>query len=381
MRQEERGLPLLALCAQRPGSPHISDRLRSALAAAPVDAALVDRAERHGMEALLLAHLRASGITVDAEIEERLVARRLQHAYAAAVRARLVAEAVATLEEAGIPLLVLKGAALSRLVYADAGLRPMRDVDLLTRERDAARAFEILLDLGYSPSGSAVPPQHHHLRSLSKTANGAIVTIELHHHLLIKTPLLASPTHDDLAADSQPFEWGGVTMRAPSPEDMLWHIHAHAFAIDPLGPRLRFISLADLVHATESWIDRIDWEALQERRGGFVRALQQLDRVTPWSPNVKKRLHVRPSSDGSLSQFPTSAAAGNPTPKHDLLWPPVLWIRLRYGVDGPRRWLWYRLIGHPLRIAIAAAASLRRKWAERSRRRGRELAQDRHRVS
>ena len=41
--------------------------------------------------------------------------------------------------QAGVPFLVLKGAALAHLVYGDPRLRPMRDVDLLIRKADGRR--------------------------------------------------------------------------------------------------------------------------------------------------------------------------------------------------------------------------------------------------
>ena len=45
---------------------------------------------------------------------------------------------------------------------------------------------------------------------------------------------------------------------------MLWHVYAHAFVILTLRPgAMRLISVADLVHATEAWINQIDWRATQ----------------------------------------------------------------------------------------------------------------------
>jgi Uncharacterised nucleotidyltransferase len=54
--------------------------------------------------------------------------------------------------QAGVPLLVLKGAALAQLVYEDPRLRPMRDVDLLVRKTDARRALDVLMRCGF-PAG------------------------------------------------------------------------------------------------------------------------------------------------------------------------------------------------------------------------------------
>jgi hypothetical protein len=54
------------------------------------------------------------------------------------------------LEEAGIPVVLLKGAALAQTVYPDPALRPMSDLDLLVHEGDLDRCEEIVHELGYN---------------------------------------------------------------------------------------------------------------------------------------------------------------------------------------------------------------------------------------
>ena len=168
--------------------------------------------------------------------------------------------------QAGVPFLVLKGAALAHLVYGDPRLRPMRDVDLLIRKADAARALDVLMRCGFRPGGAIVPSRHHHLQGMAKTLEGATVTIELHHELMVRTPFVEPRGYDDLIRWSQPFEWGGVTCRTLGREDMLWHVYAHAFVINTLRPgAIRLLSIADLVQATEAWIDEIDWPRLRRQ--------------------------------------------------------------------------------------------------------------------
>ena len=54
------------------------------------------------------------------------------------------------LEKAGIPVIVLKGAALATTVYPEIGLRPMGDLDLLVPKDKINKANQCLTDLGYS---------------------------------------------------------------------------------------------------------------------------------------------------------------------------------------------------------------------------------------
>ena len=72
-------------------------------------------------------------------------------------RLELLRSVVAQLREAGIPSLMLKGAALSLAFYRDPGLRPMRDVDLLVPKERSADAARKLVELGFKPEGGKFP--------------------------------------------------------------------------------------------------------------------------------------------------------------------------------------------------------------------------------
>jgi hypothetical protein len=358
---------LLALCAQRPGHPQIATRLPPALAAAPPGIDLVECAAQHGLAPLLLAHIREAKAAVAPSVNVRLFAQQVDHVRAAAVRARVVREAVDALTAADVPLLVLKGAALAQLVYAEEACRPMRDVDLLVRRPDARRAYETLRRLGFAPGERATAPAHHHLPGLLKTEDGTTISIELHHELLQRTPFVAPMVYDDLRPAAQTFEWAGLTLQTLGREDMLWHVYAHAFVINTLCPGIRLISIADLVHATEAWVDLLDWDALGRRYGRLVRALPLVHSLTPWSARVTETLGVRMSRPLLSVRSASSSLHWSGIASRDVLWPAEWWFRMRYGIDGPRRWMWYRGAGHPLRVGMAAAGSAARRISRRLR--------------
>jgi hypothetical protein len=242
----------------------------------------------------------------------------------------------------------------------------MRDVDLLVRKADAGRGVDVLRRCGFSPSGLALPPHHHHLQGLATTRDGATVTIELHHELMPRTPFVQPSEYDDVIRGEQPFACGRTTCRTLGCEDMLWHVYAHAFVTNPLRPgEIRLLSVADLVHATEAWIDRIDWERLRRKYGQLLGALHVLDDLVPWSPHVADVLN-RPVTR------PATAVRTKPIDSdldwsaqviRDVLWLPEWWFRMRYGVTTRARWLWFRAAGHPIRLALAAGRVLRFKAA------------------
>ena len=316
------------------------------------------------MEPLVLAHVERTGLAIPADVRSRLRARRTQHAHAAAVRTAVIADVACAMAQASVPFLVLKGAALAHLVYGDPGLRPMRDVDLLIRKSDAGRARDVLLRCGFETRGAAVPSHHHHLQGMATTRDGATVTIELHHELLAPTPFVEPCDYDDLIGRSQPFEWGGLTYRTLGREDMLWHVYAHAFVILPLRPgAIRLLSVADLVHATEAWVDQIDWARLRGQHPRLLRALHVVDDLVPWSPRVAEVLREqvkRPAT--AVRAYPIASDIDwSVRLLPDALWPPEWWFRMRYGITAWPRWMWFRLVGHPAHLALSATRAVMRR--------------------
>ena len=351
----------LSLCAQRPGSPAVAQRLPSALSGVRSLDELAAAAEQHGLEPLVLAHVERAGLAISAEVRDRLRARRTQHAHAAAVRSRVVADVASVLAGAEVPFLVLKGAALAHLVYADPRLRPMRDVDLLVRKTDAERAAAVLRRCGFAPGGLTVPSRHHHLQGMATVREGATVAIELHHELLPRTAFVPTRTYDDLIGRSQPFDWDGAVFRTLGREDMLWHVYAHAFVINTLRPgAIRLVSVADLTHATEAWVDRIDWARLRHEFPRLLRALHVLHDAVPWSPPVADAL--REQAAPPAAPVPVHPIDADPEWSLRLLpvvvWPPEWWFRMRYGITAWPRWAWCRLVGHPSHLAVAVTRAV-----------------------
>jgi putative nucleotidyltransferase-like protein len=353
----------LSLCAPPPGSAAVAQRLPTALSAVSSFEELAIAAEQHGMEPLVLAHIVRTGLAIPTDLRARLRARQTQHAHAAAVRTRVVADVASAMAQAGAPFLVLKGAALAQLVYGDPRLRPMRDVDLLIRKADAERTLDVLRSCGFTPGSTIVPSHHHHLQGMTKTLQGATVTIELHHELIVRTPFAEPRGYDDLILRSQPLEWGGRSYRTLGCEDMLWHVYAHAFVINTLRPgAIRLLSVADLAHTTEAWIDQIDWVRLRRQYGGrLLGSLHVLQDLVPCSPHVAEVLReqmARPST--AVRAYPIDSDPDwSPALIPVVFWPPEWWFRMRYGITTRLRWVWFRAVGHPARLALSAGRAIR----------------------
>jgi hypothetical protein len=336
-------LPLLSLCAAAPRNRAMAGQLRTAAAAVEDWDSVVRDAEWHGVDALLLEHAREHGVELPAQAAMRLTARALQHAHAAVRRAGVVADVLKELDAAGVPAMLLKGAALAHLVYSSARLRPMRDVDLLVPAGDAQRAWQLLRDRGFATSGVHPGRKHHHLQALALVVDDVTLIIEIHSQLLARMPFARPLRYDDVAARSQPVSYPGATARTLAPEDMLWHVYAHAFLVNAFEQEHRLISIADLIAGVETWLDVLDWRRLRRERPRLVRALRRLDSVVPWSGPARRELGLAASD----------ARAGSAD------W----WFDLRYGAESAGQRVWARLVRQPVGLCLAAADVAWRKYA------------------
>ncbi len=353
----------LSLCTQRPGAASVAERLPSALSAVASFDELAIAAEYHGMEPLVLAHIERTGLAIPDDFRARLRARRTQHAHAATVRTEVIDDVAGAMARAGVPFLVLKGAALAHLVYDDPRLRPMRDVDLLVHKADTRRALDVLTRCGFSPSGFAPPARHHHLQGMCRTLDGATVTIELHHELIVRTPFVERRCYDDVFRKSSPFEWGGMRYQTLGREDMLWHAYAHAFLIHPLHfSAIRLLSVADLVHATEAWVDQIEWTRLRREYPRLLRALHVVHGLVPWAPHVAKVLREQVQHPMIFVRAcPIDLEPYRSVPIQVVIWPTEWRFRMRYGITSWPRWVWFRAVGHPALLALPAALAVTRR--------------------
>ena len=119
-----------------------------------------------------------------------LVLRGLAHDYALALKAAVVQEqesrrVIQALNQAGVAVILLKGADLRLRVYGDPAVRPMTDLDLLISPAQLRQGLAALARLGYSPASSNRDPkpgfreQFGHEITLEPPAGGRLL-VDLH---------------------------------------------------------------------------------------------------------------------------------------------------------------------------------------------------------
>lgn len=174
---------------------------------------------------LLSWNLARVGIAVK---DERVIARLHAARQAEALRwlkYRVDAHAAFTvLHEADVPFIVLKGAAVSELIYPSPALRPKADIDVWLRPADLPRAAALFRERGWRQFEAEGLENPQHLPALVR---GDSHPVELHRRLLL--PYFALPDAQ-LWARSAPATLAGIETRALSDADGLLHTLGHAMS-------------------------------------------------------------------------------------------------------------------------------------------------------
>ena len=169
--------------------------------------------------------------------------------------ARWAATVLGALDGAGVPTLVLKGAAVASLHYRDLGVRPMDDLDVMVPRERASEVMDLLEGIGFVPqvqhARGAIGIRH---AEELEDRQGRIV--DLHWSLLWGRQ---TPAAEDVADASVPVTIGGARARALGAADQLLHVCLHGVSWNFIAP-VRW--MADAVIIVRSAGSQLDWERL-----------------------------------------------------------------------------------------------------------------------
>jgi len=366
---------LLALCACVECIPSTRVKITSLVAELTTWDGISTLAENNGMAPLLLAHLLSNGVPLPQAIRRELQALNLRHRFAHQARSSALQEILQAFNQDEICVLVLKGAALCRLLYPEPSLRPMSDIDLLLDSADLKRAEQILNTLGYNTSSNDDPAdEHRHIPPATKNISGFHISIELHHSLFDENSdgCLEQGRMDFkiLSADALPFEVepGGLIAQALGFENMLYHLCRHLVDNnDGFGP-MRLIWAADIIGFATRYQKEINWELLKKCYPLVLNTLALLNLLSPLSedliailPGISDRLPVGIGQD--YCGWPTVSLGRGRRSSYwriirDTFSPPEWWLRLRYGL-GCRNRTGISLFKHTFHILKLAALHLK----------------------
>jgi hypothetical protein len=299
----------LHLCLQAPWDPAALEAAREVAAQANTAwEALLDPAYCRGMAPLFYSIVRGHGLLPPA-VEDEL---RLAYFRNARRNVRLFHELEGVLRRlaaAGVPVVLLKGAALAESVYENLAVRPVGDFDLLVRHQDMSTALDVLAALGYEPAsaeahaGDALAYENE--VALTKPGEAACL-LELHWSLFDSPYYQHKMPMDWLWQSALPMQIGPVSTLMLGPEAQVLHLCGHLLLHHGSGGNFSPMWLYDVAAVIASYGERIDWDEVLERAQAYdlVLPLQRvLLRVSdewqvPLPIGLLERLRgLRPSRD------------------------------------------------------------------------------------
>jgi hypothetical protein len=297
--------------------------------ASPALRALDANAGPVGCAPALAASLALTTHTCGAEERHRLWAIVREAAAGDAARTADLVAVLDALGAAGIPALVMKGAAVAITAYGGTHLRPRGDEDLLVPDAQFAGACGVLEALGYTASaqitGDLITGQRHYERTRAYGRH----EVDLHRRPLNPVAFATLLSFDELHHESRPLPGLGVAARGLGPVHTALLGCAHRVAHHPSDEDPRWT--LDL-HLVASTFNAEDWRrftelAVRHRVAAvcateLARATRQLKTAVP--RGVLNAL-------GQVRGEPSAAFLGARSTLH------VQWLNLRHAGSWRRR--------------------------------------------
>ena len=165
----------------------------------------------------------------------------------------------------GIPVMLLKGAALALAYYADCGLRPFEDIDLLVPTAQAQPAFALLRRMGFLPChfpGREITREYAGIFHAVVMVNERGLVVDLHWHLLFEC--LSSDADADFWGAAERVDKESDPLYVLSPTDQLFHACVHGYKHQVVSwehiPPIRWV--ADALTVMAAGGARIDYRRL-----------------------------------------------------------------------------------------------------------------------
>lgn len=239
------------------------DRAIDTLVAQPLRWRLVgELAEREKLLPVLWNRLRGHTGNVPEHIADRIHAQAAVTEFRMAMSEATLQRVVEQLAAEGVRVMLLKGAALATTVYPSFAARPMGDLDILVHPEQAQRAWQYLVDAGWTAElagGDRFYAQHHHLVGLTDP-HGLQLILEVHRSMLPTAAPFLLDEHE-LWREARPVPLGSATAWVPSDRHLLLHLCVHFgwsdMLFSGLGRTVRDTTTL-LSHGTMDWPGFLD---------------------------------------------------------------------------------------------------------------------------
>jgi polysaccharide export outer membrane protein len=197
-----------------------------------------------------------------------LIALRNDYLHTAAKNTLLYAEfgrVAASLRDAKIDTLAMKGVALAELIYQDIGARSMADIDLLIKKTDLAGTDAVFRSLGYaavdaSPFDSLENPNNYLTTRDYRSSNPSHPSFHLHWHIVnssVPAPYSSRIDINGIWKNAVPVDIAGVKVLSMAPHHFLIHLAEHAMRVTHSASKL--VYLTDVATLIKRYGNKLDW--------------------------------------------------------------------------------------------------------------------------
>jgi len=179
---------------------------------------------------------------------------------------RVIRDVTKVFEQSGVQALGLKDIQLAREVYADIGLRPMGDIDILIHKKDYKKAAICLTTLGFSPLPDPDTPfilKYGSGQHFQRIVDDVWIDLQWNVHQLeydIYREGSLDFKIDRMWRSAVPMAINDSHILVPKPEDMLFHLCLH---LEGHGYS-ELILFCDIVELLRCYQGVLDWEYLAE---------------------------------------------------------------------------------------------------------------------
>jgi hypothetical protein len=231
------------------------------LLAAPLDwPELLDQADRHGIIPLLHHHLKQAPALTIPETANTTLTERSRSCLAWNLRlSHELLRLLGRFNEAGIPVIPLKGLYLADLLYNDSALRPTSDLDLLVKVQDFDRSQRVLEEAGCAKLADEEQGAEYHVSYVTTDGRAGQVLIELHRDL--GESHVAGLDIEAIWRAAAPITWGNRTIWAMALPDLFLYTCLHAVKDGLASIR----SLLDITLLLERYGRDLPWQELAQR--------------------------------------------------------------------------------------------------------------------
>jgi hypothetical protein len=229
---------------------------------------LINKAAWHRLSTLVSYHMRSPDLSmfVPKPVLERMKSLYYHNLARNIVLQDELSRLLSAFNNQGIPVIVLKGAALLESIYSDISLRPMGDLDILVQPEHLDQAEAIAFKQGY---GFLV---NHELQELTRQDCRHLanlwhhkkrIMLEIHHHIVSHD----EPYYfnlDGFWARANPVTISSARALTLAPEDLLIHLSIK-FLLDRRYQSSNALGqLCDISEVIRHYGDSLDWDLIEK---------------------------------------------------------------------------------------------------------------------